>query len=288
MEENKGMRKELISGARIALIFALMLFFVSNVVKAAVKDGIDGNYVSAFTAVIVTVIIVLLHRKELPEGWFCASKEKMEPRAILSFLGVFALYHLCNRLISFGGTEGLPGNSWSFVLYMGILIPVCEELVFRGVIMGKYFKYGKIFALISTAILFGAYHLNLIQLVSASLLGLLFCYVGMRYCIVWCILLHFFNNGLIVSILSLLWKASGNSFLTTYGTIIVCAIFTIVGLVAFLRSHLIRDIRQYFSDDEKARGPYKTVFLNGWFIVLMLLCIGMTVMIFTIGPEMGL
>ena len=285
MEDNKLMRKELASGARLALIFGIMNTLLNSLVSAIFAGKLNGNLASAIAISIVTVIALLCNRKKLPEGWFCAAKEKMDPRVILSFLGFFALYQLATKLLFRSGSEGLPGNSWSFVLYMGIMVPICEETIFRGIILGKYVKYGRVFALICTSILFGAYHMNLIQLVTGALMGLVFAYVGMRYCIGWCILIHFFNNGLVATILPLLWKASGNSSLISRGTIIVCAIVAAVGLAAFLGSHLIRDIREYFASDPGTKGSCKAVFLNAWFIVLILICIGMTVMVFYMGMN---
>ena len=168
MEDNKLMRKELASGARLALIFGIMNTLLNSLVSAIFAGKLNGNLASAIAISIVTVIALLCNRKKLPEGWFCAAKEKMDPRVILSFLGFFALYQLATKLLFRSGSEGLPGNSWSFVLYMGIMVPICEETIFRGIILGKYVKYGRVFALICTSILFGAYHMNLIQLVTGA------------------------------------------------------------------------------------------------------------------------
>jgi len=77
------------------------------------------------------------------------------------------------------------------------LAPITEELIFRGVTMrltkwaGMSFVVGNIVQ----AVLFGVFHMNLVQGVYASVIGLVLGYLGHRYKTLWVpILVHLFCN----------------------------------------------------------------------------------------------
>lgn len=60
------------------------------------------------------------------------------------------------------------------IFFVGILAPVCEEVVFRGAIFGGYKKEGNVFkAVLASGILFGLLHMNINQASYALVIGLL-------------------------------------------------------------------------------------------------------------------
>ncbi len=70
-----------------------------------------------------------------------------------------------------------------------------EEIVFRGVIMQSLRRFGDVFALIASALIFGIFHLNLIQMPYAFILGLGIGYFVMRTGSLWVgVIIHFINN----------------------------------------------------------------------------------------------
>ena len=93
--------------------------------------------------------------------------------------------------------EGLGNESVFMILCVCILAPIGEELIFRGLTMrtmNKAMPWQA--ALIVQAVLFGLYHMNLVQGIYATLLGLLFGYVAYRYgSVVPGILLHMAVNS---------------------------------------------------------------------------------------------
>ena len=73
------------------------------------------------------------------------------------------------------------GGFFLTLLSVGIIGPVFEEILFRGLIFGELRKITKVkAALIIQALLFGIYHMNIIQGVYAVLLGLLIGFVYYR------------------------------------------------------------------------------------------------------------
>ncbi|MGN6712846.1 lysostaphin resistance A-like protein [Anaerocolumna jejuensis] len=72
------------------------------------------------------------------------------------------------------------GNSLASFLYVGIIGPIAEELIFRGVTFHKARKVLPFFAAnILQALLFGIYHMNIIQGLYAFAIGL--CFGLVRY-----------------------------------------------------------------------------------------------------------
>jgi membrane protease YdiL (CAAX protease family) len=81
------------------------------------------------------------------------------------------------------------------ILYIVVVGPFFEELIFRGAIMRHLMPYGVNFAIVTQALLFGLYHLNLGQSVFAFAAGLVFGYVAARFSLKWSFALHILNNA---------------------------------------------------------------------------------------------
>ena len=97
------------------------------------------------------------------------------------------------------GMESLqidPDN-FSMFLYAGILAPVTEEILFRGVIQRSLLPFGKKFAIFASSLAFGLFHGNLIQTPYAFAVGLVLGYVAAEYNILWAMVLHMINNLLL-------------------------------------------------------------------------------------------
>lgn len=99
-----------------------------------------------------------------------------------------------NELMETSGVGEM--NVLSFLATV-ILAPITEELIFRGVTMrlSKWAGMPFVIANIVQAVLFGVFHLNWVQGVYATAIGLVLGYLGHRYKTLWVpILLHLFCN----------------------------------------------------------------------------------------------
>jgi len=94
------------------------------------------------------------------------------------------------------GMESLQSDpdNFSMFLYAGILAPITEEILFRGVIQRSVLPFGKKLAILVSALTFGLFHGNLIQTPYAFAVGLVLGYVAAEYNILWAMLLHMINN----------------------------------------------------------------------------------------------
>ena len=82
-----------------------------------------------------------------------------------------------------------------YILTMTVAPAFIEEMVFRGVVMQSLRRFGDTFALVASALIFGIFHLNLIQMPYAFIYGLCIGYFVMRTGSLWVgVLMHFVNN----------------------------------------------------------------------------------------------
>ena len=91
---------------------------------------------------------------------------------------------------------------WLSIVFLMAFIPaVCEELAFRGFIFGGLIRQGgRLRAILVTALMFGISHGFLQQSIAASCMGVLLGWIAFRTgSVLPCILLHFTNNALSVS-----------------------------------------------------------------------------------------
>jgi len=83
-----------------------------------------------------------------------------------------------------------------YALLVAVLPAIFEESVFRGVLMQSLRRFGDGFALVMSALLFGLYHLNFVQMPYAIMLGLCLGYFTLRTGSLWCaVLIHLVNNS---------------------------------------------------------------------------------------------
>lgn len=82
------------------------------------------------------------------------------------------------------------------ILSAGILAPILEEIVFRGILFGNYrAAIGTWPAIIASSVIFGLMHYNLVQFVYALILGVYFAYLLEKTGEIWtCMLGHIVAN----------------------------------------------------------------------------------------------
>jgi membrane protease YdiL (CAAX protease family) len=90
-----------------------------------------------------------------------------------------------------------------------LFAPIMEEIIFRGIILGSLSRYDRTFAIIISALMFGATHGNLQQAVYATAVGLVLGAVSLRYrSIVPAVIAHIFVNAF-ASVSALIMSSSG-------------------------------------------------------------------------------
>ena len=130
-----------------------------------------------------------------PMGGLCV-KEKQEPAAFWKTFGLAAL--LWAALAA--GSELLFPSAGAGLLRSCLVLPVAEELVFRGAALWLLRPLGRNAAILGQAVLFAALHGSLQAKAYALGMGLLFGWAADRSgSLLPGILLHILNNGAVLA-----------------------------------------------------------------------------------------
>ncbi|MDR0499940.1 MAG: CPBP family intramembrane metalloprotease [Coriobacteriales bacterium] len=138
------------------------------------------------------------------------------------------------------------------ILYVVLLGPIMEEIIFRGAILRHLERYGANFAIVISSLLFGLYHLIFFQAIFAFLIGLLLAYVAGRFSLKWSLLLHIINNAF--SEATLLSSDLLGPVLTGLITMLLYLGGFIIALVYLLINHKL------LVQQKRVGAPPKTVF----------------------------
>ncbi len=122
------------------------------------------------------------------------------------------------------GTEPL---TFLMLLYSVLLAPLFEEILFRGLLFNQLRRYGRCFAILITALLFGLMHTNVLQLIAAILLGILLAWIRENYGLPYAILLHITNNALAILF---------NNFYTSTLVNIASLLIMLLGVITLLHT----------------------------------------------------
>lgn len=104
----------------------------------------------------------------------------------------------------------MDNSIWQNAVFVGIIGPIVEELLFRKLLIDRLYKFGEATAVLVSSMMFGIYHGNITQFVYATMVGLILAYVYVKSGkIIYTMLIHIVINmlGSVVSILVL--KYSG-------------------------------------------------------------------------------
>ncbi len=90
----------------------------------------------------------------------------------VTLLNAISLLFTENQIVE--SIELLDYSYLELFLFIGIIIPIVEEVIFRGVLFDIFKKFKLVYICLITGLLFGAYHMNLNQFIYATVLGYVF------------------------------------------------------------------------------------------------------------------
>jgi sodium transport system permease protein len=92
---------------------------------------------------------------------------------------------------------------WQLLGVFALAPAFCEEILFRGFLMRFYESYGKVVAVVATALLFAVFHLDPFKIVSVLFMGIVLGYLLIRTNSIYnSMLAHFLNNALALVIVN--------------------------------------------------------------------------------------
>ena len=137
-----------------------------------------------------------------------------------------------------------------------------EEIIFRGIVMQSLRRFGDIFALLASSIMFGIFHLNLIQMPYAFIMGLCIGYFVMRSGSIWVgILLHFVNNGVAVAFEFLYpYMTEETWYLANTVYNLASVILSVIAIIAILMKY--KDMFRFEQKSEALTPGQKTFYFT--------------------------
>lgn len=170
------------------------------------------------------------------------------------------------------------GNLWISAIYMVLLAPLFEEILFRKLICDQTLRYGQGTAVVVSGMVFGLFHLNFNQFFYAFLIGCLFAFIYVKTGSIWySVILHMMVN-FVGSVLGGLMMTSidmespvGMAVYAVYGICIYA--IAIAGIVLLLVNKSKYKMQAGEVTLEKGTR-FRTVVLNPGMLLYCILCLG--------------
>ena len=238
------------------MLVEMLLGMISRLSRGDMDGLMDAVLMAAssawgyFVAAGVGVIILLAWKK--PRFWKEEIWAKGRPMKAGDFFGILCIFlgaQLVYQLMVMGlelilncmGLSIMEGmemmsvgtDGFSMFLYAGVLAPVSEELLCRGLVQRTLMPYGKKLAILGSAFLFGIFHGNIIQTPFAFATGLVLGYVAAEYSIAWAMVLHMINNLVLADMLTRLTAGMSEmaAGILVWGILILFALGAVITLI---------------------------------------------------------
>lgn len=260
-----------------------------NVIRPSLLEQPWVNYIAiAISFYFIGFPIFYVMVRKLPDGEKKESKSLSVGKMILLFFMSYAILYVVNFLTTIllmiiaaiKGSEimnpiaNVVGTSnwiWSLI-FAGILSPIVEEMLFRGIMLNKIRMYGDKVAIITTAIMFGLFHANFSQFFYAVGLGVIFAYVTLKTgTIKYSIILHIVIN-IVGSVImpSIVGDGSNIALIGVAGLVLIA--ITIIGIVLLINNR--KNINLSEGEIKLEKGTVaKTIYLNVGMILYIVLCV---------------
>lgn len=188
--------------------FTLVLLMVLN--EGLLSSGIatlsnpELSGITTLISSIFTLIVLFFWRplKEVTDKWKSLSFWFVIACLVLGFLGLginsFILSTLISDLTSsYESSLPILSSGVLGIFAVVVLVPITEEVVFRRVIIGSLSQsMHPYIAILISAILFGVLHGEAVQMLGATIIGLIFGWIYYQSkSLLPSTLLHIFNNG---------------------------------------------------------------------------------------------
>ncbi|MDR0817562.1 MAG: CPBP family intramembrane metalloprotease [Clostridiales Family XIII bacterium] len=117
------------------------------------------------------------------------------------------------------------------MVYIMLIGPIMEEIMFRGAVMKSLERFGGNFAIVMSSLFFGLFHMFTVQAAFAFLVGLLLGYVAHRYSVLWSMLLHILLNSVATGMDSFIPEKELNITFIVLFVVSVCLIIHLRGRI---------------------------------------------------------
>jgi hypothetical protein len=275
----------------IALIAYLIITSLASIVIIffAVRE-LNGIIYPASSAVALAFMWIILrdnmHLREVFEetreipgrvfrnAFFCIAG--LQPIFMFIGRGIEELYTKAGYSVDLSVFDPKADGVAFIIINLVVVKPVVEGILFRGVVLRVLSAYGRTFAIIASAILFGLYQENILQIGSSFFAGLALGYITFRYSIKWSIVLHTIYNGLIIAIAYLSPALPG---FVVYG---IWGVF-LVGLVCVAITKHAK-VRRFLDKGRTRKNAWRYTFTVPWLLLYIAITVVLTIVQMKVYP----
>ena len=198
------------------LAFLILIIIQGPTIYLGVKDASLVSLLVFLLLLKSAGALFLGKRMGLLEGFKTLSSLKAWGMIGLTYLGIYIVTRIGAMVMMMEGVsnstnqatiENIHMNPIVLITLTVIMAPIVEELVFRGILMGRVFNPDSIVGLILSSLLFGLAHMP-------NSIGVWIVYAGMGFALgtayrkfqklEYCIMAHMINNSIAVSMMLLL------------------------------------------------------------------------------------
>ncbi len=279
MEES--FKKDITSIGRRLIVYMLVFFFFATASQqGAAQNAVDtedfygiwgfGLFIAASLSLLVWALSKKFPMKRIYEH-VAPRRMNIQSFAILSaslfgvrFISKFILAGLEKLFFEMGIPATLVSESSEeitasiiFVLYLGVMAPVVEEFIFRGFIGYRIERYGKVFTILFTSLIFSLFHANITQGVFTFMAGIVFAYVAFEYGFQWAVAFHMMNNFLFAIVVDIYLAQMLN-----FGNFSLAQLLDLIGFVVLVLVIILKwkDIKEYMDMNRGFNGITQITF----------------------------
>lgn len=171
-----------------------------------------------------------------------------------------------------------------YIVYLAVIPAIFEELLFRKAILNGAKKFGNVFAVIFTAVVFGLFHQNLQQLLGTALIGLVFATVTIKTGDIKTSMAIHFTNNFFATLVQIAYAGIDTGTVTTttlicVSLILVILIFAFIGVILLIKALVTkRCVLKISNDSNKESISLSGIFTNYYTIILLATIILTTVL----------
>ena len=279
----------------IVIAVQTIIFEMSNSEGISLEEfmvNLENEGTSMIIGVLVGILFLrVFMRKNVQKEMIFSENRKMTFRKFWQLLCVFmtaqfvfslfaSFMEVALNVIGYSAMESIEAatggsQTISMFFYASFVAPVVEELVYRGMVFRALRKYGKMFAIVTSSILFGVMHANLPQMAFAMAVGFVLAYVTEEYSIKWAMMLHVINNFVFAELLSLLGKVLGTEAGDALNGLVIFGFF-IAGCIVLWKNRT--KVRTYFAEnrEDKRKYVYAFITVSVLFFVILNLLVGIS------------
>ena len=235
--------------------------YTENAVFSA-AFSIIASFIYMFVPFMIVALLIRLRDKQVN---FFPFKKMNAKRALLSIpigltvcIGANIVVNIIITLFENAGVKlsqqsdamAEPKSAFALIITLvstAVMPALLEEFAIRGVILQPARRYGMAFAIISSSVIFGIMHGNLIQAPFAFMVGLCFAFFAIKCDSLWIsVILHFINNGFSVIMGYLGERMPESAFNLMY--YIIIGVVALAGVTCFVV--LLLTDKQFFKKEK--------------------------------------